>query len=133
MALADAGAEVGLWASDQSAARRRRYYLPDHLCNALSARRQKLWTASANLIFCMITESGYRITTALRCLQKIVALRRVVSTRGMLERWALSHKRFKKKLAWWVYQQHDLKQRVAISQLARRKPEACICSGLEFP
>ena len=37
-------------------------------------------------------------------------LRRVVSTRGMLEPWALSHKRFKKKLAWWVYQRHDLKR-----------------------
>jgi glycosyltransferase involved in cell wall biosynthesis len=34
---------------------------------------------------------------------------RVVSTRGMLEPWALSHKRFKKKVAWWFYQQRDLK------------------------
>jgi glycosyltransferase involved in cell wall biosynthesis len=28
----------------------------------------------------------------------------------MLEPWALSHKRFKKKLAWWLYQRGDLKQ-----------------------
>ena len=35
---------------------------------------------------------------------------RVISTRGMLEPWALGHKRLKKKLAWWLYQRRDLKQ-----------------------
>jgi glycosyltransferase involved in cell wall biosynthesis len=35
---------------------------------------------------------------------------RVVSTRGMLEPWAMNHKRFKKRLAWWLYQQRDLKR-----------------------
>lgn len=33
---------------------------------------------------------------------------RVVSPRGMLEPWALSHKKWKKKLAWWAYQRRDL-------------------------
>jgi len=35
---------------------------------------------------------------------------RVVSTRGMLEPWAMNHKRWKKSLAWWVYQRRDLKR-----------------------
>jgi glycosyltransferase involved in cell wall biosynthesis len=35
---------------------------------------------------------------------------RVVSTRGMLEPWALKHKRLKKDVAWWLYQRRDLKQ-----------------------
>jgi glycosyltransferase involved in cell wall biosynthesis len=35
---------------------------------------------------------------------------RVVSTRGMLEPWALNHKRLKKNLAWCLYQCRDLKQ-----------------------
>ena len=35
---------------------------------------------------------------------------RVVSTRGMLEPWALHHKRLKKDVAWWLYQRRDLKQ-----------------------
>src|ERR1700739_2463083 len=35
---------------------------------------------------------------------------RVVSTRGMLEPWALQHKRLKKDVAWWLYQRRDLKQ-----------------------
>jgi len=33
---------------------------------------------------------------------------RVVSTRGMLEPWAMKHKRWKKKLAWSLYQRRDL-------------------------
>jgi glycosyltransferase involved in cell wall biosynthesis len=33
---------------------------------------------------------------------------RVVSTRGMLEPWAIDHKKLKKKLAWWLYQRRDL-------------------------
>jgi glycosyltransferase involved in cell wall biosynthesis len=35
---------------------------------------------------------------------------RVVSTRGMLQPWALSHKWLKKRVAWWVYQQRDLQR-----------------------
>ena len=35
---------------------------------------------------------------------------RIVSTRGMLEPWAMNHKRLKKRLAWWLYQRRDLKQ-----------------------
>jgi glycosyltransferase involved in cell wall biosynthesis len=35
---------------------------------------------------------------------------RLVSTRGMLEPWAIRHKRLKKKLAWRLYQERDLKQ-----------------------
>lgn len=33
---------------------------------------------------------------------------RVVSTRGMLEPWALRHKWLKKQIAWWFYQRRDL-------------------------
>jgi glycosyltransferase involved in cell wall biosynthesis len=35
-------------------------------------------------------------------------LPRVVSTRGMLEPWALQHKWWKKRLAWWLYQRRDV-------------------------
>lgn len=39
---------------------------------------------------------------------------RVVSTRGMLEPWALEQKKWKKRLAWWVYQRGDLEGAVAL-------------------
>ena len=32
------------------------------------------------------------------------------SPHGMLEPWALSHRKWKKKLAWWLYQRNDLKR-----------------------
>jgi glycosyltransferase involved in cell wall biosynthesis len=35
---------------------------------------------------------------------------RVVSTRGMLEPWAVHHKRLKKRIAWWLYQRRDLQR-----------------------
>ena len=34
---------------------------------------------------------------------------RLVSTRGMLEPWAVNHKRWRKRLAWMAYQRRDLK------------------------
>ena len=34
---------------------------------------------------------------------------RLVSTRGMLLPWAMNHKRFKKRIAWFLYQRDDLK------------------------
>lgn len=37
----------------------------------------------------------------------------VISPRGMLEPWALSQKKWKKRLAWWLYQRNDL-QRAAL-------------------
>jgi glycosyltransferase involved in cell wall biosynthesis len=41
---------------------------------------------------------------------KTFGIPRVVSTRGMLEPWALAHKRSKKRLAWWLYQRSDLQR-----------------------
>jgi glycosyltransferase involved in cell wall biosynthesis len=38
------------------------------------------------------------------------AIPRLVSTHGMLEPWALNHKRWKKGFAWWLYQRRDLKR-----------------------
>lgn len=47
---------------------------------------------------------------------------RVVSPRGMLEPWAMTHKRFKKRFAWPLYQRRDL--RVAASHHATTPAEA---------
>ena len=47
---------------------------------------------------------------------------RVVSTRGMLEPWAVRHKPWKKKLAWRLYQRRDLGRASALHATA--EPEA---------
>lgn len=48
-------------------------------------------------------------------------LPRVVSTRGMLEPWALNHKRWKKRLAWLLYQHRDLRSAVLLHATATRE------------
>ena len=108
-ALADAGAEVALWASDQSAAQSS--LLPSTSCvqritgsasEALDAFRDVevlhdngIWLLHNHLLATLAEKRG---------------ILRVVSTRGMLEPWALSHKPFKKRLAWRLYQERDLKR-----------------------
>lgn len=47
---------------------------------------------------------------------------RAVSPRGMLTPWALNHKRWRKRLAWWAYQKRDLQAAIALHAAA--EPEA---------
>jgi glycosyltransferase involved in cell wall biosynthesis len=58
----------------------------------------------------------------LTVLAKNRGIPRVVSTRGMLEPWAINHKRLKKNLAWCLYQCRDLKQ--ACCHIASGEAEA---------
>ena len=109
MALADAGVEVGLWAADQSVS-------VTPLLPARSLVQRVVGTEAEALDrfgeMDIMHDNGIWLphNHRLAVLAENRGLRRVVSTRGMLERWALSHKRFRKKLAWWVYQQQDLKR-----------------------
>jgi len=108
MALAEAGAEVGLWASDQSAA------VTPLLPAGSSVQRIIGTEAEALDRFAptdILHDNGIWLphNHRLAVLAKRRGIPRVVSTRGMLEPWALSHKWLKKKLAWWLYQRRDLK------------------------
>ena len=68
----------------------------------------------------------------------------VVSIRGMLEPWALAHRRWKKRLAWPLYQRRDLQQAAvlhatsvaeagAIRGRGLTSPIALIPNGVEVP
>ncbi len=68
----------------------------------------------------------------------------VVSTRGMLEPWALQHKRLKKTVAWCLYQHRDLQKAIAfhatsmseaghIRKLGFKQPIAVIPNGVDLP
>jgi glycosyltransferase involved in cell wall biosynthesis len=68
----------------------------------------------------------------------------IVSTRGMLEPWAINHKAFKKKIAWHLYQKSDLDSvdlfHATSQQEARhifesgfRKPVALVPNGVDIP
>ena len=108
-ALTEAGAEVGLWAPDQSAG-----FTP--LLPAQSSVRRLTGTEAEALDSFgktdVLHDNGIWLphNHRLAALAKRRGIPRVVSTRGMLEPWALNHKRLKKNLAWCLYQCRDLKQ-----------------------
>ena len=108
-ALTEAGAEVGLWAPDQSAG-----FTP--LLPAQSSVRRLTGTEAEALDRFgktdVLHDNGIWLphNHRLAALAERRGIPRVVSTRGMLEPWALNHKRLKKNLAWCLYQCRDLKQ-----------------------
>ncbi len=68
----------------------------------------------------------------------------VVSPRGMLEPWALGHRRWKKKLGWWLYQRRDIRgarclhatstaEATTLRSLGLRQPCAVITNGTIMP
>jgi glycosyltransferase involved in cell wall biosynthesis len=68
----------------------------------------------------------------------------VVAPRGMLEPWAINHSRWKKKLAWALYQKQDLTRAAAfhatafseaesIRRLGFKQPIAVIPNGVQLP
>lgn len=48
---------------------------------------------------------------------------RMVSPRGMLEPWAINHNKWKKKVAWWLYQKNDLQSAVALHATAQSEAD----------
>ena len=108
-ALTEAGVEVGLWAPDGSAT-----HTP--LCSADSPVQRLTGTESAALaafgIVDIIHDNGIWLphNHRLATLASQRNIPRVVSTRGMLEPWAMNHKRFKKRVAWALYQKQDLRR-----------------------
>lgn len=69
---------------------------------------------------------------------------RIVSPRGMLEPWAMNHRKWKKRLAWWLYQRGDLRSAVVLHATAAseaqqfralglRQPIAILPNGVELP
>src|SRR6266446_5181204 len=108
VALAEAGTEVGLWAPDQSAA------VTPLLSPHSTVRRLTGSEAEALDSFGKVEilhDNGIWLphNHRIAVLSERRGIPRVVSTRGMLEPWARSHKRLKKGLAWGLYQRRDLK------------------------
>ncbi len=71
-------------------------------------------------------------------------IRRIISPRGMLGRWALDHGRWKKRLAWNLYQRSDLSSAAGfhatsqqeadeIRALGFQQPIAVVPNGVDFP
>ena len=107
-ALSEQGVLVGLWTPDQSVG-------ATPLLEADSPVQRLTGTAVEALDTFgrpdVLHDNGlwrshnHRLTT----LAIARSIPRLVSTRGMLEPWAINHKRWKKRLAWMAYQRRDLK------------------------
>ena len=142
-ALSDAGVEVGLWAQDQSAATTA--LLPagsqvQRLGGTAFEALQRFGKAG------VIHDNGIWLRHNHRLAEIAAAsgVPRVVSTRGMLEPWAMNHKWVKKRLAWWMYQRRDLKraachhataemEAAGVRQLGLGVPVRVIPNGVDLP
>lgn len=106
-ALAAAGVEVGLWTADRSV-------LSTPLLSGVADVRRLIGTELQALDKFgepdIVHDHGIWLAHNHR-LAKLSAARsvpRLVSVHGMLEPWTLNHKRWKKRVAWWLYQRRDL-------------------------
>ncbi len=72
------------------------------------------------------------------------SIKRLISPRGMLEPWALDHKKWKKRAAWWLYQRRDLQDACMLhatadsearqfQRLGLTNPVIVIPNGVDLP
>ena len=140
--LATAGVDVGIWAPDQSV---HCLISPEQV--GLRCLRGTLRQASHEYgAASIIHDNGLWLSHnhALSCHANELGVLRIVSTRGMLEPWALRHKSWKKQLAWRLYQKRDLQRAVRhhatsdeeatnLRRLGLGVPIATIPNGVDLP
>jgi glycosyltransferase involved in cell wall biosynthesis len=132
IALAEAGAEIALWAPDQSAA-------TTPLLPAKSPVQRLTGTEAEALDrfgkIDLLHDNGIWLphNHRLAVLAARRGIPRVVSTRGMLEPWAMKHKKWKKRCAWWLYQRSDLKRARCHHSTAETEARNVQRLGLDVP
>lgn len=131
LALAEAGAAVGLWSADGSVettpllARN----APITRLGGTPADGLKLFRPDLVHDNGLWLAHNHRLARACRTLQ----LPRLVSTRGMLEPWARGHKKWKKDIAWLAYQHRDLMVADGLHATASEEAENLERLGLGVP
>jgi glycosyltransferase involved in cell wall biosynthesis len=128
-ALADIGIDVGLWAADSSALGTPLLPKNTTVQRFGGAESEALIQfGSADLLH----DNGIWLphNHRLALLAAKHRLPRLVSIRGMLEPWAVRHKRAKKRIAWWLYQRRDLTQ--AHCHITTGEAETCNLQRFEL-
>jgi glycosyltransferase involved in cell wall biosynthesis len=141
-ALADAGVEVGLWAADGSTDDTP--LLPPR--SPVTRLRGGPGAAIAAFAPDVVHDNGLWLphNHRLADLARAAGAPRVVSPRGMLEPWAIRHKRWKKAAAWRLYQRRDLdrasvlhataaQEAANLSPFALSPPIRAIANGVDLP
>ncbi|AXI54094.1 glycosyl transferase, group 1 [Sulfitobacter sp. JL08] len=136
LALAENGATVGLWAPDGSAetaqflwTKKSHGPVPRTFNCTLDPALEEFGTAD------VVHDSGIWLphNHALARLTNRRRIARVVSTRGMLDPWALSHKRIKKAIAWRLYQRSDLRSADALHVTSDTEVTSVRTRSLDVP
>lgn len=140
-ALADAGVHVGLWSADDSTADAQLAF------NGIERLRGTPMEALMSFgVPDLIHDNGIwpRYHHDIATLASVQKIPRVVSPRGMLEPWAMTHKGFKKRVAWTLYQRRDLESAAChhastavegenIERLDLKVPVRVIANGIDVP
>lgn len=127
-ALARAGAEVSLTANE----RPDEFRAPEGVAFLTGGTASpSLRNAAAEMIHDhgLWLPSNYQVAR----LADATKTTRVVSPRGMLEPWALNHRKWKKRLAWWLYQKRCLKSAAALHATSTAEAEQFRRLGLTMP
>lgn len=135
LALARCGHDVGLWAPGGNAA----HCLAD--VNPEEAEQISILSGSFPQALetfgrpDLVHDHGIWLPTnrQVAAFCRAQSLPRIVSPRGMLEPWALQHKKWKKRAAWWAYQRRDLRSAVGLHATAGSEAEQFRNLGLTMP
>ena len=130
-ALALAGAEVGVWAPDRSTP----YAWPEKEQGVQSLSGTVKESLDAFGSTSVIHDNGIWLPHNHALCRRASELQvpRVVSVRGMLEPWALRHKAWKKRLAWQVYQERDLRRAASHHATSEREADHLRRFGMGVP
>lgn len=130
-ALALAGVEVGVWAPDRSTS----YAWPkrEQGIRLLSGSLEEALEVFGSATIFHDNGVWWPHNHALSCLASKLQVPRLVSTRGMLEPWALRHKAWKKRLAWRMYQERDLRGAAFHHATSEREADHLRRLGLGVP
>jgi glycosyltransferase involved in cell wall biosynthesis len=131
MALAALGVEVGLWSADGSVSR------TDLLAADTAVKRLggDLPAAAAAFGPDLAHDNGLWLphNHRIAALAQAAGWPRVLSTRGMLEPWAVRHKRWKKAAAWRLYQRRDVARATALHATADAEAANLAAMRLKAP
>ncbi|MDA8988722.1 glycosyltransferase [bacterium] len=137
-ALQRTGLDCRIWARGTSS------HLSDHL--GLRAEQGPLGQVLSGTEWDLVHHHGMWLPFH-RVVARVCAVRRIhriVSPRGMLEPWALAHHRWRKRLAWILFQRRDVMDACGVHVTSEAEaaqlrslgfpgPMACIPNGVEMP
>jgi glycosyltransferase involved in cell wall biosynthesis len=132
VALAQAGADIALWAADRSAPSITQFGQDGSVrCLNSSAMEALRSFGRPDVVHdsgMWLPHNHWLTSISVRC-----GIPRIVSTRGMLEPWARSHKQIKKTIAWWLFQRRDLQRAGLLHATADQEAHNLQQLGLDVP